>query len=50
MSTRFASAEHYADIAQIRDAYPGATEIMEIEGGWLVFATEDDFATWSRQR
>jgi hypothetical protein len=27
-----------------------SAQYQEIEGGWLVFATEDDFATWSRQR
>ncbi len=50
MSTRFASAERYGSIEDVRDAYPGAVEILEVEGGWLVFAAEAQFEAWRRQR
>ena len=49
MSSRFASNEDYRDIADVRAAYPGA-KILVVEGGWMVFATEDAFETWRRQR
>jgi hypothetical protein len=50
MSTRFASTEQYRSIEEVRDAYPGAASIVEVEGGWIVFATEADFEVWRRQR
>jgi hypothetical protein len=49
MSTRFASAEQYGSIEDVRDAYPGAVEILEVEGGWIVFVTEAQFESWRRQ-
>ena len=50
MSTRFASAERYGNVDEVRAAYPGAAKIIEVEGGWMVFSTEDAFQVWSRQR
>ncbi len=50
MSSRFASAVQYPDINAVRAAYPGAAEILEVEGGWIVFATEAQFEAWRRQR
>jgi hypothetical protein len=50
MSTRFASAKRYSSIEDVRSAYPGAVEILEVEGGWLVLATEAQFEAWRRQR
>ncbi|WP_300971402.1 hypothetical protein [Thiocapsa sp.] len=44
MSTRFASAERFNDITEVRAAYPGAVKILEVEGGWMVFVTEDVFS------
>ena len=49
MSTRFASAERYRSIEEVRVAFPGAVEILEVEGGWMVFATEDAFEKCRRQ-
>ncbi|SDW87758.1 hypothetical protein [Thiocapsa roseopersicina] len=49
MSTRFASAADYATIAKVWAAYPGAVEIIEIDDGWIVFATEADFKARQRQ-
>ena len=49
MSSRFASAERFNDIAQVRSAYPEAVAILEVEGGWMVFATEDAFEKCRRQ-
>ncbi len=50
MSTRFASAERYSSIEEVRAAYPGAVKILEVEGGWIVFATEAQFEAWRRHR
>ncbi len=50
MSTRFASAERFNDITQVRAAYREAVAILEVEGGWMVFATEDAFERCRRQR
>lgn len=45
MSTRFASAALFADIHQVRAAYPGAIEILEVEGGWMVFLDASALST-----
>lgn len=50
MSTRFASAERFNDITQVREAYREAVAILEVEGGCMVFATEDAFERCRRQR
>jgi hypothetical protein len=50
MSSRFASAERYRNVEEVRNAYPGATRIVEVEGGWIVVATEVEFEVWRRQR
>jgi hypothetical protein len=49
MSTRFASAADYATIAEVWAAYPGAVEIIEVDGGWIVFATKAAFEAWQRR-
>jgi hypothetical protein len=47
---RFASAERYRNVEEVRNAYPGTTRIVEVEGGWIVFAPEAAFERARRQR
>lgn len=49
MGTKFASAEDYADAAAVADEYPGATEIIPVDGGWMVCDTVADAETWRSQ-
>ena len=37
------------DIDDVRQQAPWAAEIAEIEGGWIAFESEDDYATWCGQ-
>lgn len=47
---KFASAQDYDTIGAVMDAYPGAAEIVEVDGGWLVFFTTADADTWRNQQ
>lgn len=46
---KFASQQDYENIEAVQDAYPGAAEIIEVEGGWMVFDTVTDADTWRNQ-
>jgi len=46
----FVSAENYESIHAVEAAYPGATHIEPVEGGWMVFETESDYETWAKQK
>lgn len=48
--TRFASSQDYATIDAVSDEYPSATEIIEVDGGWMVFDTATDADTWRNQQ
>lgn len=48
--SKFVSQQDYADIEAVQDAYPGAAEIIEVEGGWMVFDTVTDAETWRNQK
>ena len=48
--TKFASKTDYTNLKSVRDAYPGATKIVRVDGGWLVFETTTDYNTWVNQR
>lgn len=48
--TKFASQQDYASLEEVQDAYPGAAEIVEVEGGWMVFDTVTDAETWLNQK
>ncbi len=45
----FCSNIDYGDAEAVLMAYPGTQKIIEVEGGWMVFATEDDATTWAKQ-
>lgn len=45
----FASKQDYADIEAVQDAYPAAAEIIEVDGGWMVFETVTAGETWRNQ-
>jgi len=46
---KFCNNQDYSSIDDVSDAYPGATEIVAVEGGWMVFETATDYATWKAQ-
>lgn len=47
--TKFAIQQDYENIEAVRNEYPGAAEIIEVDGGWLVFDTIVDVETWINQ-
>lgn len=47
--SKFCSRQDYATIAAVQDAYPDAAEIVEVDGGWIVFDTVTDADTWRNQ-
>jgi len=47
---KFCSDRDYADIDAVRTAYPDAAEIIEADGGWMVFPTTTDADTWRNQQ
>lgn len=48
--SKFVSQQDYANIEAVQDAYPGAAEIVEVKGGWMVFDTVTDAETWRNQK
>ena len=36
--------------SDVLDAYPGACEVVEVDGGWMIFESARDFFTWSNQQ
>lgn len=45
----FCRDTEYADRAAVEAAYPAAAVIVEVEGGWMAFATRQDHDTWANQ-
>lgn len=45
----FCSADNYETIDEVKDVYPGAAIVIEVEGGWMVFETVTDYETWQNQ-
>lgn len=43
---KFASEQDYENIDAVRDEYPGAYDVIEVEGGWMVFETIGDAQVW----
>ena len=50
MRNVFADAQDYADENAVKDEYSWAAEIIEVEGGWMVFESADDAETWKNQQ
>lgn len=48
--SKFASQQDYENIDAVRNEYPGAAEIVEVDGGWRVFDTVTDAETWKTQK
>ncbi len=46
---KFASQQDYANIEAVKEEYPSAAEIVEVDGGWMVFDTVTDAETWRNQ-
>jgi hypothetical protein len=46
----FCSLLNYATIEDVLAAYPGAARIIEVDGGWQVFAFLSDYSTWINQK
>lgn len=47
--SKFCSETEYDCIEAVESEYPSASDVVEVDGGWMVFETHDDFETWSRQ-
>lgn len=47
--SKFLSVSDYASIDDVRGAYPSAADIVEVDGGFMVFDTHDDFEIWKSQ-
>lgn len=50
MHSRFASAEQFANIKAVNAAYPGATRIVFVDCGWVVFLTAEAIDALGRDR
>lgn len=46
----FADENDYADEDTIKEVYPWATEIVDADGGWMVFESAADAETWKNQQ
>lgn len=46
---KFCSEVEYDGVDAVRAEYPAAADVVEVDGGWMVFETHDEFDTWSRQ-
>ena len=46
----FCTENDYNTVDDVRATYPGAARIVDVEGGWLVFASIADFEIWSAQQ
>ena len=49
MSKKFLSYDDFDDIDDVSAEYPSAASIQEVEGGWMVFDSIDEFKTWLKQ-
>lgn len=48
--SKIVSQQDYENIEAVRSEYPGAAEIVEVEGGWMVFDTITDAEMWRNQQ
>ena len=46
---KFCSTEDY-DEFMVEEVYPSAAVIVEVDNGWMVFDTQDEFETWKNQK
>lgn len=49
-SGKFCSKDECGTRQKVVDQNPGAQVVVKVEGGWMAFATEDDYETWRKQR
>ena len=49
MTSKFCNNNDYQSQTEVEDAYPAAAEVIEVEGGWMVFDTVTDADTWRNQ-
>lgn len=40
----------YETEQEVMDKYPSAAVVIEVEGGWMVFDTVDEYETWENQK
>ena len=45
----FVSNEDHKDRRTVTEHYPHAAKIVRVDGGWLVFASLDDYRNWKNQ-
>ncbi len=48
--THFASQADYQTPDDVKAAYPSAAKIVDVEGGWMVCDTINDYSTWLGQK
>ena len=48
--SRFCSADDYKNVKAVKTAYPSATKIVKVHGGWQVFDTWTDYQIWKNQK
>ena len=41
--------DHKIPMTVLEDQYPWYAEIVELDGGWLIFESAQDFYTWEKQ-
>lgn len=46
---RFCNQTDYANRKAVTEEYPEAEVIKKVEGGWMVFDTNDEYETWRNQ-
>jgi len=46
----FCNEIDYKNIESVRKAYPGAYEVVRVDGGWCVFFSAADLNTWRNQK
>lgn len=47
---KFLSQQDYATIEAVKDECPEAAEVVEVEGGWMVFDSIDEANQWRNQQ
>jgi len=46
---KFCSKEEYEFDHVVEDEHPEAVVIVDVEGGWMIFDSNDEFETWEKQ-
>ncbi len=50
MAHTFVTTEQFKNLKAVKDTFPAASHITKVYGGWLIFDTHSDYATWRNQK